>query len=25
MQADDDGPAYHCNNPDCPGDPAEQE
>jgi hypothetical protein len=25
MQADDDGPAYHCNNPDCPGDPDEQE
>jgi hypothetical protein len=25
MQADDDGPAFHCINPDCPGDPEEQE
>jgi hypothetical protein len=25
MQADDDSPAFHCINPDCPGDPEEQE
>lgn len=23
MWPDDDGPAFHCQNPDCPGDPEE--
>ena len=25
MWPEDDGPRFRCNNPDCPGDPAEQE